>query len=94
MTCCGTGLPDFTPQVLLRYRFDVWPSGPVGWWQNALNLWRAKHGTHPIVLDGVYNAQTRAATRNFQRSAGLPATGVANAATWQKAQHMNILQFP
>lgn len=94
VTCCGAGLPDFTPQELHRYRFDRWPSGPVGWWQNALNLWRARQGLSSIVLDGVYNAQTRAATRTFQRNVGLPATGVANAATWLKAQRMNILHFP
>jgi peptidoglycan hydrolase-like protein with peptidoglycan-binding domain len=92
ITCCGAGLPDFTPQAL--HRFGLRPVGPVGWWQHALNLWRAKHGLAPIVLDGVYNSQTRAATRTFQRSTGLPATGVANAATWLKAQHLNILRFP
>jgi peptidoglycan hydrolase-like protein with peptidoglycan-binding domain len=92
VTCCGAGLPDFTPQVL--HGFGLRPTGPVGWWQHALNLWRAKQGLRPIVLDGVYNVQTRGATRTFQRSVGLSATGVANAATWLKAQRMNILRFP
>lgn len=92
VTCCGAGLPDFTPQVL--HGFGVRPVGPVGWWQHALNIWRARRGLAPIVLDGVYNAQTRASTRAFQRRVGLTATGVANAATWLKAQHMNILRFP
>jgi peptidoglycan hydrolase-like protein with peptidoglycan-binding domain len=92
VTCCGAGLPDFTPQVL--HGFGLRPTGPVGWWQHALNLWRGKQGLRPIVLDGVYNVQTRGATGAFQRSVGLPATGVANAATWLKAQHMNILRFP
>lgn len=92
ITCCGAGLPDFTPQVLRD--FGVRPVASVGWWQHALNLWRGKRALPPIVMDGVYNAQTRAATRTFQRSAGLPATGVANAATWLRAQHMNILRFP
>src|SRR4051794_33075297 len=88
LTCCGTGLPYFTPKILRH--FGLFPVGDVARWQHALNLWRGEHGLRPIVLDGVYNGQTRAATRAFQRSAGLAATGVASPATWRKAQRMNL----
>lgn len=35
-----------------------------------------------VVPDGIYGQQTMDAVRRFQRSAGLPATGVADQATW------------
>jgi hypothetical protein len=36
-------------------------------------------------IDGHFGAKTEAATRKFQAEAGLPQTGVVDAATWQKA---------
>jgi len=36
-------------------------------------------------VDGQFGAKTEAATKAFQREAGLPQTGVVDAATWQKA---------
>jgi hypothetical protein len=36
-------------------------------------------------VDGSFGAKTEAATKRFQAGAGLPATGVVDAATWQKA---------
>lgn len=35
-----------------------------------------------IVPDGIYGQQTMDAVTRFQRSAGLPATGIADQATW------------
>ena len=92
VTCCGAGYPDFTSLAL--HRIGVWPSGPVAWWQHALDLWRTGQRLSPIVLDGVYNAQTRSATREFQRSVGLAPTGIANAATWRRASRLNVLHIP
>ena len=37
-----------------------------------------------VVPDGVYGPQTAAAVSRFQRSVGLPVTGVTNQATWQR----------
>lgn len=37
-----------------------------------------------IIPDGTYGQQTKNAVRNYQRAVGLPATGVANFATWQQ----------
>lgn len=36
-----------------------------------------------VIPDGFYGAQTRGAVSNFQRSKGLPVTGVADQATWE-----------
>jgi peptidoglycan hydrolase-like protein with peptidoglycan-binding domain len=38
----------------------------------------------PVAVTGYYNAQTEAAVKLFQRSVSLPATGVVDAATWQR----------
>jgi peptidoglycan hydrolase-like protein with peptidoglycan-binding domain len=93
VTCCGAGLPSFTARDLRR--FGVFPHPEVGWWQNALNHWRARRALSPIIVDGVYNRQTRAATRLFQQSVGLSPTGVATSATWLKAQGIsNMLALP
>jgi len=93
ITCCGTGLPSFTARELRK--IGVFPYAYVGWWQNALNHWRTRHDLSPITVDGVYNPQTRAATRLFQESVGLSPTGVATSATWLKAQGIrNMLAFP
>ncbi len=36
-----------------------------------------------LIPDGIYGAQTRAAVTAFQRSRGLPATGVTDQDTWE-----------
>jgi peptidoglycan hydrolase-like protein with peptidoglycan-binding domain len=36
-------------------------------------------------IDGAFGAKTEAATKAFQAEAGLPQTGIVDAATWQKA---------
>lgn len=38
----------------------------------------------PVVADGIYGPNTMSAVTAFQRSCGLPATGVMNQATWEK----------
>ena len=81
VTCCGAGLPGFTARALPR-RSDAY----VGWWQLALDRWRIRHRLHPLFVTGLYDAMTRAATATFQRSVGLPGTGIANHAAWTQMQ--------
>ncbi len=38
----------------------------------------------PVPVDGIFESATRDALRNYQRMAGLPATGTADAETWQR----------
>ncbi len=40
-------------------------------------------GFNPGPIDGIYGPRTEAAVRAFQQSAGLPATGVVDAATYR-----------
>ncbi len=37
-----------------------------------------------VIPDGIYGSQTRSAVYQFQRSRGLPATGVTDQATWDR----------
>ena len=37
---------------------------------------------YPLIFDGVFGVDTRAAVSEFQESRGLPATGIVNDATW------------
>jgi peptidoglycan hydrolase-like protein with peptidoglycan-binding domain len=84
VTCCGAGLPDFRVGLL-----PARPDAYVGWWQVALGRWLSKQGVTPIAVDGLYGDRTRAATAFFQRTVGLPATGVADRATWTRMQHQD-----
>jgi peptidoglycan hydrolase-like protein with peptidoglycan-binding domain len=81
VTCCGAGLPGFTARALPS-RSDAY----VGWWQVALDRWRIRHRLHPLVVTGLYDVMTRAATATFQKGVGLPGTGIANRATWTLMQ--------
>ena len=38
----------------------------------------------PVAVTGYYNAQTEAAVKRFQQSVRLPATGIVDAATWDR----------
>jgi peptidoglycan hydrolase-like protein with peptidoglycan-binding domain len=62
-------------------------------WQGLLVAhalgWMIATGKGDVMLyagvDGAFGAKTEAATRKFQAGAGLPPTGIVDAATWQKA---------
>lgn len=63
--------------VLKQGTNSVWPHVTVRSLQYLLNTRGAR-----LAVDGQYGPLTRAAVLAFQRSHGLPATGVVNAATW------------
>jgi peptidoglycan hydrolase-like protein with peptidoglycan-binding domain len=89
VTCCGAGLPHFSGW------FPWQPDAAVGWWQVALDRWRARHRLSAIVIDGVYGAETRSATALFQSEVGLPATGMAGRTTWLRMQRVHdALRIP
>ncbi len=52
--------------------------GAVVGWQR----WLEAHGYVPGRADGIFGPETAAATRAFQSAAGLPQTGIVDAATW------------
>jgi hypothetical protein len=66
---------------------------PVQNWQGLLAAHGLGHliatGTGDVMeyagIDGMFGGKTVAATKAFQAEAGLPQTGVVDAATWQKA---------
>lgn len=47
----------------------------------------------PLIPDGIYGNQTQQAVTAFQRKYGIPVTGVANQATWERivAEHTAAL---
>ena len=56
---------------------------PVRSLQTMLRVIAENEENQPSVIpDGIYGAQTTAAVSAFQRSRGLPVTGVANQETW------------
>lgn len=63
--------------VLKQGTNSVWPHVTVRSLQYLLNARGAR-----LAVDGQYGPLTRAAVLAFQRSHGLPATGVVNAGTW------------
>lgn len=68
------GTPDYASEPSAR--------GPeVAALQARLNAHRAAAGLPPIDSDGILGGGTRDALRAFQRDAGIPETGVADAAT-------------
>lgn len=60
-------------------------SQPVRELQSMLRLVESSQGQHlPVIADGIYGSQTERAVKSFQRSHGLPVTGVADHATWER----------
>lgn len=57
---------------------------PIRSLQTMLRVISAGNGQRmSVVPDGIYGRQTMAAVSDFQRSKGLPVTGVADQATWE-----------
>lgn len=57
---------------------------PIRSLQTMLRLIGTNQGNvSPVVPDGIYGSQTERAVRSFQRSAGLPVTGVTDLNTWE-----------
>ena len=50
------------------------------------------NGISAVRLTGVFNTETRDATKSFQDKYGLPATGVVDYATWQVLQAVDKAQ--
>jgi peptidoglycan hydrolase-like protein with peptidoglycan-binding domain len=65
--------------VLSQGPNSTWPLVTVRSLQYLLNARGAR-----LVVDGLFGPQTKAAVVAFQRSRGLPATGVVTASTWLK----------
>jgi peptidoglycan hydrolase-like protein with peptidoglycan-binding domain len=65
--------------VLREGSNSAWPPVTVRSLQYLLNARGAR-----LVVDGRFGPQTKAAVVAFQRSRGLPATGVVTASTWLK----------
>lgn len=57
----------------------------------ALQAALARGGIDPGPLDGIRGSKTRAATSVFQTRAGLPPTGIADAATWAALRAAGLL---
>lgn len=56
--------------------------------QTMLRVIAAATGDIPTVIpDGIYGPRTAESVRAFQRAAGLPVTGQADAATWNRIQY-------
>ncbi len=58
----------------------------------AQRLLRA--GGRRVTANGVFGAQTAAAVRRLQAAAGIPVTGVVDAATWQTLLHLPVTPAP
>ncbi|HEX7161890.1 MAG TPA: peptidoglycan-binding protein [Trebonia sp.] len=65
--------------VLSQGRNSAWPPVTVRSLQYLLNARGAR-----LAVDGVFGPRTKAAVIAFQRSRGLPATGVVTASTWPR----------
>lgn len=85
VTCCGAGYPRVGPG-------DV--DASVGWWQVALDRWLARRKATQLLVDGIFGPATRAATISFQRSVGLPATGIAGQRAWRAMVSRNLAHLP
>ncbi len=64
---------------------DTFVGQPVRSLQTMLRvLAQDEDGLLPLIPDGIYGDQTRNAVYRFQRSRGLPATGVTDQETWDR----------
>lgn len=73
-----------------RYVFG----GAVGWWQVSLNRWLRQRHRRQLVVDCAFGADTRAATRMFQRALHLRPTGFVDVRTWAEAEQLGVTHFP
>ena len=61
------------------------PAGSVSYIQELLrNLSFYDDNIRPVVPDGIYGAQTEESVASFQKTQGLPETGVADNDTWDR----------